>query len=173
MLHCLNSNQDDLTCFIASIQRLTKLCQPSTPHERNQMITFKRNESRTFNFPFAASFSCDDASCLHLQPTPFQPYNGRAKPNRINEYDEESSQGANEGAIINYGYSSDETISSLASSGNFRITITIQVCEGEFHTTVSKSIDIFEIPGYIPVPRGYNPRFRDKCQNLFFHVASY
>ena len=62
------------------------------------------------------------------------PNNGRAKSNQLNKYNKESSRGGNVEAIINYGYSYDETISSPATSGNSQTTIPLQVCEGEFYS---------------------------------------
>ena len=71
---------DVLNCLIARPKHRLDvlLClivrPPSTPHKRNQMITFKRDKSCNSNYTTAA---CS--------------YNGRAKSNQMDEYDKESS----------------------------------------------------------------------------------
>jgi hypothetical protein len=57
-------------------------------------------------------------------------YNGRAKSNYSKEYEEELIWGENIEAIMNYGYLINKARSSLVS----RITIPIQVCEGDFRS---------------------------------------
>ena len=68
------------------------------------------------------------ATNLLAPPThaPCRAYNGRAKSNHPREYEKEM----NFEAII-YGYLNDESMSSLVSSGKLRITIPIQVYEGD------------------------------------------
>ena len=81
-------------------------------------------------------------------------YNGRAKSNYSKEYEEELIWGENIEAVINYGYSYDETISSRATSGNSQTTIPLQVCEGEFYSkqTISSRLSIQDVPGMPLIP---------------------
>ena len=65
---------------------------------------------------------------LFAPPTnvPCRAYNHRAKSNSSKGYGKVLNRGENvEQAIIYYGYSNDETVSSLASSGNSIIAIPI------------------------------------------------
>ena len=82
------------------------------------------------------------------------PNNGRAKSNQLNKYNKELSRGGNVEAIINYGYSYDETISSPATSGNSQMTIPLQVCEGESYSkqAISSQLSIQDVPGMPSIP---------------------